>query len=86
MTDKAMHEKDVLMEAWLNARQPLCKWHVETWLKKHCLRLGGLGKVETQELKVIMMGLVNAQSQQEYDDLKEKLLDKLGNDTENFLY
>ncbi|KAE9265720.1 hypothetical protein PR003_g32369, partial [Phytophthora rubi] len=34
MTDKALHEKDVLHEAWPNATQLLCRWHVETWLKR----------------------------------------------------
>ncbi|ETK81892.1 hypothetical protein L915_12642, partial [Phytophthora nicotianae] len=86
MTDKAMHEKDVLMEAWPNARQLLCKWHVETWLKKQCSRLGGLGKLETKTLKTIMKGLVNAESQQHYDDLKAAMLKTVGNNTENLLY
>ncbi|ETK84321.1 hypothetical protein L915_10705, partial [Phytophthora nicotianae] len=86
MTDKAMHEKEVLHDAWPNARQLLCRWHVETWLKKQCSRLGGVGRAETMKLKVIMKELVNAESQEEYGDLKGSLLETLGNDKENRLY
>ncbi|KUF96199.1 hypothetical protein AM588_10008562 [Phytophthora nicotianae] len=86
MTDKAMHEKEVLHDAWPNARQLLCRWHVETWLKKQCSRLGGVGRAETMKLKVIMKELVNAESQEEYGDLKDSLLETLGNDKENRLY
>ncbi|KAE9176296.1 hypothetical protein PF002_g28569 [Phytophthora fragariae] len=86
MTDKALHEKDVLADAWPKARQLLCKWHVETWLKKQCSRLGGVGKLETKQLKVIMKGLVNAESQQEYDDLKAAFLSTVGDDADNLLY
>ncbi|GMF23907.1 unnamed protein product [Phytophthora lilii] len=86
MTDKALHEKDVLKEAWPNARQLLCRWHVETWLKRQCSLLGGLGKRETKTLKAIMEGLVNAESQQQYDDLKDALLESLGNDKEHHLF
>jgi hypothetical protein len=86
MTDKALHEKDVLADAWPKARQLLCKWHVETLLKKQCSRLGGVGKLETKQLKVIMKGLVNAESQQEYDDLKAAFLSTVEDDTGNLLY
>lgn len=86
MTDKALHEKDVLHEAWPNATQLLCRWHVETWLKRQCARLGGLDQEGTKRLKVIMKGLVNAESQQEYDDGKVALLETLDNDKENHLY
>ncbi|KAE9265803.1 hypothetical protein PR003_g32344, partial [Phytophthora rubi] len=86
MTDKALHEKDVLADAWPKARQLLCKWHVETWLKKQCSRSGGVGKLETKQLKVIMKGLVNAESQQEYDDLKAAFLSTVGDDADNLLY
>ncbi|KAE8968239.1 hypothetical protein PF005_g13202 [Phytophthora fragariae] len=86
MTDKALHEKDVLHEAWPNATQLLCRWHDETWLKRQCARLGGLDQEGTNRLKVIMKGLVNAESQQEYDDGKVALLETLDNDKENHLY
>jgi hypothetical protein len=86
MTDKALHEKDVLHEAWPQARQLLCRWHVETWLKKQCSRLGDVGRMETKQLKVIMKRLENAESQQSYDEYLEALLDTLGNDKENHLY
>ncbi|KAE9002049.1 hypothetical protein PR002_g17737 [Phytophthora rubi] len=86
MTDKALHEKDVLHEAWPNATQLLCRWHVETWLKRQCARLGGLDQQGTKRLKVIMKGLMNAESQQEYDDGKVALLETLDNDKENHVY
>ncbi|OWZ08281.1 hypothetical protein PHMEG_00019206, partial [Phytophthora megakarya] len=86
MTDKALHEKEVLHEAWPQARQLLCRWHVETWLKKQCSRLGDVGRVETKQLKVIMKGLVNSVSQQQYDDYLVALLETVGNDKENHLY
>ncbi|KAE9221317.1 hypothetical protein PF004_g13081 [Phytophthora fragariae] len=34
VTDKAMHEKAVLLEGFPEDRQLLCQWHVITWLKK----------------------------------------------------
>ncbi|OWZ20550.1 hypothetical protein PHMEG_0005012 [Phytophthora megakarya] len=72
MTDKVLREKEVLHAAWPNARQLLCSWHVETWLKK---------QRSIKDLKVIMKGLVNAESQQQYDDLKDALLTTVdGND------
>ncbi|KAH7472206.1 Zinc finger SWIM domain-containing protein 3 [Phytophthora ramorum] len=86
MTDKALHEKDVLHEGWPNARQLLCRWHVETWLKRQCSLLGGVGQTETKQLKVIMKGLVNAESQHQYNDFKEALLMTLDNDKDNHLY
>lgn len=86
MSDKALHEKEVLLEGWPNARQLLCRWHVETWLKKQCSRLGDVGPTETKELKSIMKGLVNAASQEHYDDLKTALLETVGNNKENLLY
>ncbi|KAE9197410.1 hypothetical protein PF002_g22757 [Phytophthora fragariae] len=85
MTDKAFHEKDGLADAWPKARQLLCKWHVETWLKKQCSRLGGVGMLETKQLKDIMKGLVNAESQQEYDDLKVAFLSTVRDDVDNLL-
>ncbi|ETM00671.1 hypothetical protein L917_02627 [Phytophthora nicotianae] len=39
MTDKAIHEKDVLREEFPDARQLLCQWHVITWLNKQATRL-----------------------------------------------
>ncbi|KAL4099835.1 hypothetical protein PRIC1_007634 [Phytophthora ramorum] len=41
---------------------------------------------ETKQLKVIMKGLVNAESQHQYDDFKEALLMTLDNDKDNHLY
>ncbi|ETO70485.1 hypothetical protein F444_13041, partial [Phytophthora nicotianae P1976] len=54
--------------------------------EKDCSRLEGLGKLETKTLKTIMKGLVNAESQQHYDDLKAAMLKTVGNNTENLLY
>lgn len=70
MTAKALNEKEVLHEGWPNARQLLCRWHMETLLKRKCSPLGGVGKTGTKPLKVIKRGLVNAESQQQYDDFK----------------
>ncbi|KAE8952478.1 hypothetical protein PR001_g33278, partial [Phytophthora rubi] len=86
MSDKALHEKEVLLEGWPNARQLLCRWHVETWLKKQCSRPGDVSPTETKELKSIMKGLVNAASQEHYDDLNTALLETVGNNKENLLY
>ncbi|GMF31778.1 unnamed protein product [Phytophthora fragariaefolia] len=49
-------------------------------------RLGGLDKTGTKTLKVVMKGLVNADSQQQYDDFKAALLETLGGDKDNHLY
>ncbi|OWZ22539.1 hypothetical protein PHMEG_0002730 [Phytophthora megakarya] len=54
--------------------------------EKQCSRLGGLGKTEMKQLKARMKGLVNAESQHEYDYLKKALLATLESDKDNLLY
>ncbi|GMF26148.1 unnamed protein product [Phytophthora fragariaefolia] len=83
MTDKALHEKEVLHQAWPKAKQLLCRWHVETWLKRQCSRLGGLDNTGT---KKVMKGLVNDDSHQQYDEFNTALLETLGGDKDNHLY
>ncbi|OWZ12024.1 LOW QUALITY PROTEIN: hypothetical protein PHMEG_00014875 [Phytophthora megakarya] len=82
-TDKPLHEMDILGDAWPKARQLLCKWHVKTWLKKQCSKLGDDCD---EKLKVIMKGLVNAESQREYEDLKAVFLVTVGNNPDNMWY
>ncbi|KAF4034923.1 MULE transposase domain-containing protein, partial [Phytophthora infestans] len=67
MTDKALHEKEVLNE-------------------EAVLSFGWSWQTGTKQLKVIMKGLVNAESQQEYDDFKDALHETVGKDEENVLY
>ncbi|KAH7481790.1 uncharacterized protein KRP23_4967 [Phytophthora ramorum] len=65
VTDKAMHEKAVLREAFPQARQILCQWHVITWLKKQATRLAASHKME---MKGLMKALVYSRSREEYQD------------------
>ncbi|OWZ06303.1 hypothetical protein PHMEG_00021463 [Phytophthora megakarya] len=58
----------------------------EDLAKKQCSRLGDVDRTATKKLKVIMKGLVNAESQVKYDNLKVALLETLGNDKDNLLY
>ncbi|POM79893.1 Hypothetical protein PHPALM_2336 [Phytophthora palmivora] len=83
MSDKAVHEKDVLHEMLPQARQLLCQWHVITWLKKQTARLA---KPVKKEVKALMRLLVYAESRQEYDDAKGAMLQKLGRDASHELY
>ncbi|KAE9264498.1 hypothetical protein PF001_g31252 [Phytophthora fragariae] len=83
MTDKAVHEKDVLQEMFPDARQLLCQWHVVTWLKKQVARLASGVK---REVKALMSLLVYARSRQEYEDARGCMLEKLGGDTSHPLY
>ncbi|KAE8966139.1 hypothetical protein PF011_g28046 [Phytophthora fragariae] len=83
MTDKAVHEKDVLQEMFPDARQLLCQGHIVTWLKKQVARLApGVKK----EVKALMSLLVYARSRQEYEDARGCMLEKLGGDTSHPLY
>ncbi|POM72994.1 LOW QUALITY PROTEIN: Hypothetical protein PHPALM_10208 [Phytophthora palmivora] len=83
MSDKAVHEKDVLHEMLPQARQLLCQWHVITWLKKQTARLA---KPVKKEVKTVMPLLVYAESPQEYEDAKGAMLQKLGGDASHKLY
>ncbi|KAF4145418.1 hypothetical protein GN958_ATG05448 [Phytophthora infestans] len=83
MTDKAVHEKDVLQEAFPDARQWLCQWHVVTWLKEQVVRYAP--KVQ-KEVKGIMKALVYSRSEQEYIDCKAALLSKLDSNEDHPLY
>lgn len=83
MSDKAVHEKDVLREMLPQARQLLCQWHVITWLKKQAARLA---KPVKKEVKALMRLLVYAESAQEYEEAKGAMLQKLGGDTAHELY
>ncbi|KAF4144073.1 hypothetical protein GN958_ATG06741 [Phytophthora infestans] len=65
MTDKAVHEKDVLREMILQATQLLCQWHVSTWLKKQA---ACLAKPVSNEVKAVMSLLVYAKSKEDYED------------------
>ncbi|KAG6952149.1 hypothetical protein JG687_00013201 [Phytophthora cactorum] len=75
MTDKAVHEKDVLYQMFPQATQLLCQWHVVTWLKKQAARLA---KLVSKEVKALMSLLVYATSDQEYEDAKGAMLEKIG--------
>ncbi|KAG3136275.1 hypothetical protein PI126_g17886 [Phytophthora idaei] len=75
MTDKAVHEKDVLCEMFPQATQLLCQWHVVTWLKKQAARLA---KPVSKEVKALMSLLVYAKSEQECEDTKGAMLQKIG--------
>ncbi|POM65008.1 Hypothetical protein PHPALM_19375 [Phytophthora palmivora] len=79
VTDKAVHEKDVLREGFPDARQLLCQWHVATWLKKQAARLAGPVKKEVKGLLALM---VYAKNVNEYENAKGAMLEKLsGNDS-----
>ncbi|KAG6951746.1 hypothetical protein JG687_00013423 [Phytophthora cactorum] len=75
MTDKAVHEKDVLRDMLPQARQLLRHGHVIIWLKKQAARYAGAVK---KEAKAFVSLLVYAKSAEEYDDAKGALLEKLG--------
>jgi len=83
VTDKAMHEKEVLREYFPKARQLLCQWHVITWLKKQATRLAPAQK---KHVKGIVKSLVYARSSQEYQDAKDALLETLGGDDDDQMY
>ncbi|KAG3248493.1 hypothetical protein PI124_g6826 [Phytophthora idaei] len=73
MTDKAVHEKDVLCEMFPQATQLLCQWHVVTWLKKQTARL-------------LFTLRVHEKSEQEYEDAKGAMLEKIGGNETHPLY
>ncbi|KAG3237378.1 hypothetical protein PI124_g17632 [Phytophthora idaei] len=83
MTDKAVHEKDVLCEMFPQATQLLCQWHVVTWLKKQAARLA---KPVSKEVKALMSLLVYAKSEQECEDTKGAMLQKIGGNKTHPLY
>lgn len=83
MTDKAVHEKEVLQEMFPDARQLLCQWHVITWLKKQVTRLAPAVK---KEVKSLVRLLVYATSKKEYEDARGAMLQQLGGDTRHQLY
>ncbi|KAL4123793.1 hypothetical protein PRIC2_009639 [Phytophthora ramorum] len=83
VTDKAMHEKAVLREAFPQARQLLCQWHVIMWLKKQATRLAASHK---KEVKGLMKALVYSRNREEYQDAKYALLETLGGDVEHPMY
>ncbi|KAE9028556.1 hypothetical protein PF011_g1502 [Phytophthora fragariae] len=83
MTDKAVHEKDVLREAFPDARQLLCQWHVVTWLKKQAARLAGPVK---KEVKGLLSLMVYAKTDEEYGYAKGAMLEKLGGNDSHPLY
>ncbi|ETI35427.1 hypothetical protein F443_18230, partial [Phytophthora nicotianae P1569] len=83
MTDKAMHEKAVLLEAFPDACQLLCQWHVITWLRKQATRLAPECKSKVQGL---VKALVYSRCPQEYEDTKDSLLKALGGDDEHPIY
>ncbi|KAG6608893.1 uncharacterized protein IUM83_12773 [Phytophthora cinnamomi] len=83
MTDKAVHEKDVLREEFPDATQLLCQWHVITWLKKQAASLAGPVKKDVKGLLGLM---VYAKTQKEYDDAKGAMLEKLGWSASHPLY
>ncbi|KAG6954652.1 hypothetical protein JG688_00012253 [Phytophthora aleatoria] len=83
MTDKAVHEKDVLCEMFPQATQLLCQWHVVTWLKKQA---AWLAKPVRKEVKALMSLLVYAKSDQEYEDAKGAMLEKIGGNEAHPLY
>ncbi|KAG6945802.1 hypothetical protein JG688_00016372 [Phytophthora aleatoria] len=77
MTDKAVHEKNVLREMFPDARQLLCQCHVITWLKKQAARMAPAVK---KEAKNLMRLLVSAKTKDEYEDAKGALLKHRGGD------
>ncbi|GMF44363.1 unnamed protein product [Phytophthora fragariaefolia] len=83
MSDKAVHEKAVLRDELLDARQLLCQWHVITWLKKQAARLAPASK---KEVKSLVRLLVYAANKDEYDDAKGALLTALGGDMSHEFY
>ncbi|GMF52864.1 unnamed protein product [Phytophthora fragariaefolia] len=83
MSDKAVHEKDVLRDELPEARQLLCQCHVITWLKKQAARLAPASK---KEVKSLVRLLVYAANKDEYDDAKGALLTALGGDMSHEFY
>ncbi|OWZ03785.1 hypothetical protein PHMEG_00024425 [Phytophthora megakarya] len=83
ITDKAFHEKKVLLEIFPKAHQLFCQWHVLTWLKKQAGRLAPNVK---KEVKSLIRLLVYAESTQGYEDAKVALLEQLGGDSSHPLY
>ncbi|KAF4150153.1 hypothetical protein GN958_ATG00779 [Phytophthora infestans] len=74
MTDKAVHENDVLREMIPQATQLLCQWHVLTWLNKQAAHLA---KPVSKEVKALMSLLVYAKSEEGYEDSKGAMLQML---------
>ncbi|GMF59977.1 unnamed protein product [Phytophthora fragariaefolia] len=83
MTDKAVHKKDVLREEFPDATQLICQWHVITWLKKQAERLAGPVK---KHVKALMALMVYAKAQNEYEDARGAMLEKLGGSVNHLLF
>ncbi|RLN85310.1 hypothetical protein BBJ28_00021672 [Nothophytophthora sp. Chile5] len=86
VSDKAFHEKAVLQAAFPQARQLLCHFHVVEWLHMQVSRLATVTTAEKDILKGAMSALMAARNEDDYQEQKEGLLDRLGGDITHPLY
>ncbi|KAE9326514.1 hypothetical protein PR003_g16234 [Phytophthora rubi] len=86
MTDKALHEKDVLAEVFTRGRQLLCQFHVQQWFSKQVTRLVRGSPEEKTIVEASMAQLIDSTSAKEYDSQKALFLDLLGGNKQHKLY
>ncbi|OWY95994.1 hypothetical protein PHMEG_00033855, partial [Phytophthora megakarya] len=86
ITDKAFHEKAVLLEMFPKARQLLCLFHVVTWLERQAGRLSSGSQAHKEMLKAAITAIVYSNSETEYEQGKAYLLQLLGGHTDHELY
>lgn len=60
VTDKAFHEKSVLLEIFPVSRQLLCTFHIVTWLERQAGRLSTGTQEHNGKLKATLASLVSA--------------------------
>ncbi|KAE8968249.1 hypothetical protein PR001_g27853 [Phytophthora rubi] len=86
VTDKDFSEKDVLAEAFPNARQILCQFHVIDYLRKQVGRRCSRGPNDKEEIIGALQLMMKAKSAQAYKMYRQDMLRSLGHNMKDPFY
>ncbi|KUF85300.1 hypothetical protein AM588_10000876 [Phytophthora nicotianae] len=83
ISDKAFHEKDVMLEAFTGARQLLCLFHVQKWLHEQVGTRVVASIAVKNEVKSSLSALIYSKSEEDYLTQRSALLHHLGGSSKN---
>ncbi|KAE9315544.1 hypothetical protein PR003_g18962, partial [Phytophthora rubi] len=86
VTDKDFNEKDVLADAFPDARQLLCQFHVIDYLRKQVGSRCGRGAEDKKNIIAALQLMMKAESATAYSAYREEMLRSLGNDKKDAFF
>ncbi|KAE9271496.1 hypothetical protein PF008_g30338, partial [Phytophthora fragariae] len=86
VTDKDFNDKDVLADAFPDARQLLCQFHVIDYLRKQVGSRCGRGPEDKKNIIAALQLVMKAESATAYSAYRQEMLRSLGNDKKDAFF